>query len=200
MPSPWNKEKMAPTPDQEPKNQRADLNEHTLRVQQLFIQHQARLRSFLLSIAPDFSTTDDALQETFIVISRKADQFTPGSNFQAWARRIAIFTLLSHVRDRQRGPMLLADDVIETLVACAPFDDDSTRHNHKLELLKDCIGKLAPAARELIRLRYFNEHLPEEIARLRSQSVNAINVTLARARVTLRKCIENKLAADPLSP
>ena len=57
--------------------------------------------------------------------------------------------------------------------------------------MRHCLEKLAPAARELVRLRYFGEHLPEQIAQLRSQSVNAVNVTLSRARVALRKCLES---------
>lgn len=58
--------------------------------------------------------------------------------------------------------------------------------------LRQCLEQLAPAAHELVRLRYFGEHLPEQIANLRSQSVYAVHVTLSRARAALRKCLEQR--------
>jgi RNA polymerase sigma-70 factor (ECF subfamily) len=174
--------------------------DHTLQVQQLFVQHQGRLRAFVLSLTPDFATAEDVIQETFLIVTRKAAEFAPGTNFPAWARRIAVFTLLSHIRDRQRGPLPLAADVLEALAAAAPPDDDEARHLQEISLLRNCLERLAPAARELVRLRYFGEHLPEEIAQMRSQSVNAINVTLSRARATLRQCMERRLHAAHLQP
>lgn len=175
-------------------------DESTLRVQQLFVQHQGRLRAFVLSLTPDFSTADDVMQETFLVVSRKAAEFRPGSNFMAWARRIATFKVLDVVRDRQRAPVRLADDVIEALAAAAPDDESEAQFIAATNALKQCLEKLAPAARELIRLRYFGEHTPEEIGRRRAQSVNAINVTLSRARGLLRQCLERRLNVEGSLP
>lgn len=171
------------------------LNAHTLGVQQLFVQHQQQLRAFVVALAPDFATADDAMQETFIEVSRKASEFQMDSNFQAWARRIAKFKVLSALRDRQRADQRLAEDVVEALAASAPLESHDGRHAAAAAQLRVCLDQLAPAARELVRLRYFAEHLPEAIAQLRTQSVNAINVTLARARVTLRECLERHLKA-----
>ena len=84
------------------------LNAHTLGVQQLFVQHQQQLRAFVVALAPDFATADDAMQETFIEVSRKASEFQMDSNFQAWARRIAKFKVLSALRDRQRWKVTMA--------------------------------------------------------------------------------------------
>jgi RNA polymerase sigma-70 factor (ECF subfamily) len=172
------------------------LDAHTLGVQRLFVQHQQQLRAFVLVLAPDFATADDAMQETFIEVSRKAAEFQLDSNFQAWARSIAKFKVLSALRDRQRADQRLADDVVEALAAAAPLEDHDGRHESAVAQLRICLDLLAPAARELVRLRYFGEHLPEAIAQLRAQSVNAINVTLARARVTLRECLERHLKSS----
>jgi RNA polymerase sigma-70 factor, ECF subfamily len=174
----------------------APLNDSTLRVQQLFVQHQGRLRAFVLSLTPDFSTADDVMQETFLVVSRKASEFQSGSNFLAWARRIATFKAMSVCRDRQRSPIRLADDVLESLAASAPEDNQESQYLSETRALKGCLEKLAPAARELVRLRYFGEHTPEQIGQLRSQSVNSINVTLSRARVLLRECMNHRLNAE----
>jgi RNA polymerase sigma-70 factor (ECF subfamily) len=163
---------------------------HGLSVQRLFVQHQPQLRAFVMGLAPDFATADDVMQEAFLEISRKAGEFALGSNFQAWARSIAKFKVLSVLRDRQRSAKRLADDVLEALAASAPPADDGGRHEEEVIRLRTCLEQLAPAARELVRLRYFGEHLPEAIAGLRAQSVNAVNVTLSRARAALRTCMD----------
>jgi RNA polymerase sigma-70 factor (ECF subfamily) len=176
-------------PVDDPDRRPAALDPHTLAVQQLFVQHQPELRAFVLALAPDFATADDALQEAFLAVSLKAGDFQLGSNFQAWARSIVRFKLLSATRDRRRAARRLADDVIEALAADAP-DDERDGHEAAIARLRCCLDRLGPMARELVRLRYFGEHLPEAIARMRAQSVNAVSVTLARARAALRGCLE----------
>lgn len=166
------------------------LDPHTLVVQQLFVQHQRPLRAFVMSLAPDFSAADDVMQETFLEVSRQAAEFQLGSNFPAWSRSIAKFKVLGLTRDRQRSPLRLSDDVVEALAAAAPLDEDEERHIENVGLLRECLSKLAPVARDLVRLRYFGQHFPSEIAHMRSQSVNGINVSLARARAALRECME----------
>jgi RNA polymerase sigma-70 factor (ECF subfamily) len=54
--------------------------------------------------------------------------------------------------------------------------------------------KLAPRARELIRLRYHHEHSPGEIATRLTRTVNSVGVALSKARVALRECIEKQIA------
>lgn len=164
-----------------------------LAVQRLFVQHQAGLKSFVLSILPDFAAAEDVVQETFLMVTRKARDFTPGTNFVAWMRRIAMYKVM-HIRRRfARGPVALSDDVLEALVAAAP-DDESPEDKHRLmRALHGCLEKLAPAARELIRLRYFGEHDPTEIAEMRNLSIKGVNVTLTRARAALRTCMDRAL-------
>lgn len=122
---------------------------------------------------------------TFLEVSRRASEFQLDSNFAAWARTIAKFKVLALTRDKQRAASRLADDVVEALMPAAPPEVDDARHLAVIELLRKCLERLAPAARELVRLRYFGEHRPEGMARIRSQSVNAIDVTLSRARLAV---------------
>src|SRR5580698_266775 len=65
------------------------LSEKTMRVQQLFVKHQLGLRAFILSLEPNFTDAEDLLQEVFLVITRKANDFREGTNFFAWACTIA---------------------------------------------------------------------------------------------------------------
>lgn len=164
----------------------------SLRVQQLFVQYQTTLRGFIHSLLPDFAAAEDMLQETFLTVSRKADDFELGSNFPAWARRIAMNHVLHQRRRFARGPVALSDAVLEALVAAAPEESPEERQT-QLVLLRGCLERLAPAAREFVRLRYYGEHAPQEIAEQRGLSAKGVNVTLSRARTHLRACMEHGL-------
>jgi RNA polymerase sigma-70 factor (ECF subfamily) len=142
---------------------------------------------------PDFATTDDIVQECFLTISEKAQDFSLDSNFLAWARSIARFKVLALHRDKARSPQLLSEEVLESLILSAAVDqtDSVGAEQPVLEILRHCLTKLGPAAREIIQMRYYSQWGPTEISQIRECSQNAINVTLARAREALRKCIQH---------
>ena len=173
---------------------------HVLSVQRLFVRNQQHVRAFVAALVADFTIVDDVVQDTFLEITLQAASFEMGSNFMSWARTIARFRVLSAVRDRQRLSRRLADDVIEALAAEPLLNELDDRHEGEVVQLRICLENLAPAAREMVRLRYASEHLPQAIAQLRAQSVNAVNVTLARARAALRDCIERGLKAGGTPP
>ncbi|CAN5906348.1 sigma-70 family RNA polymerase sigma factor [soil metagenome] len=168
-----------------------DPETHRLQVQQLFVRHQGALKAFVYSLWPDFSEADDVLQEVFLTISAKADQFTLDSNFQAWARSIARFKVLEAQRAKRR--LCLSGEAMAALEAsCPAFMGDDSR----LELLVECFRALPPRAKEVMRLRYHHEHGPSEIAHRLSRTVNSIHVALAKTRVVLRECMERKLQSQ----
>lgn len=169
---------------------------HALRVQTLFVQHQPQIRTFIQSLVPEFSAADDLLQECFLTVTEKAHEFSLQSNFLAWVRVIARFKILALHRDASRSPLLLSEDVLESLMLAAPDPEHEPAPSAvqgSLETLRSCLLKLAPAAREMIHLRYFSQYGPSEISRLRECSVNAVNVTLARSREALRRCMQASL-------
>jgi RNA polymerase sigma-70 factor (ECF subfamily) len=166
--------------------------EKTMRVQQLFVKHQLGLRAFILSLEPNFTDAEDLLQEVFLVVTRKANEFEEGTNFFAWACTIARFKLLELLRRRARS-QVLSEEVIEALCAVESeqqFDDS------RLAILQHCLEQLAPKARQMMYLRYYGEHSPAQIARLVSWTPNAVRVALSRARSVLQECLERRMRKE----
>ena len=156
----------------------------------LFVRHQTRIRGFVVSLLGDFSTAEDVLQETFLVVQRKSAEFRPGSNFVAWAFQIARFQVMKAQDHHKRETGRFSDEVLEALAASAPeqpFDES------KLTALPGCVAKLAPRARRIVDLFYEYEHRPGEIAQILSWTPTAVSVALSRARRFLRQCIEQQL-------
>ena len=165
--------------------------DHTILVQQLFVKHQSAVKAFVLSLRPDFAEAEDILQEVFLTVTRKAAEFRAGSSFTAWAFAIARLKILeAHRRRKRHGMDTLSDDVVDALVASVPENSFS---ESRLESVRQCLEKLAPRAQEIVRLRYHGEHGPEEIARRLAWTTNAVNVSLSKARVALRACVERRL-------
>ncbi|MEO5912831.1 MAG: sigma-70 family RNA polymerase sigma factor [Luteolibacter sp.] len=168
-------------------------NDHTAKVQGLFIQHQPVIRGFVLSMIPDFSLADDVIQETFLIVTKKASSFEIGTSFSAWVKTIARFKALEAIRARKFET--LSEEVLEAL-STEPHEFAGDI-DERLALLRGCINQLPPQARRSINYRYQNEHLPPQIASLTGCTVQSVNVTLSRARAFLRECVQRKMATSP---
>jgi RNA polymerase sigma-70 factor (ECF subfamily) len=167
-----------------------DREQHVL---ELFVRHQTRIKGFIVSLMGDFEAVPDVLQETFLVVQRKADEFEPGSSFIAWAFQIARFQVMKAQAQRKRAAERFSDTVLETLAASAP---EEPLDEAKVSALGTCLEKLAPQARRIVDFFYQNEHKPKEIAQLMHWTPLAVSVALSRARKFLRECIEHKLVRD----
>jgi len=162
-----------------------------LQVQRLFVQHQQVVLYYVLTIVPDLADAQDIVQETFLTITRKAETYTLGTNFPAWACTTARYQALQFQRTRARAAARLDDDVLEMLYSedASPPDNLEPR----TEALKNCLDRLTPKALELIRLRYHLGQLPEDIATTVGWTPNSVRVALTRARQILRVCVERTL-------
>ena len=96
---------------------------HQMQVQQLFVKHQGALKRYTLSLVPDFADADDVLQQVFLTVSEKADDYELETNFMAWARTIARYKIMNHWRRQKSAPEALSEKVLETLVTEPPEEE-----------------------------------------------------------------------------
>ena len=68
-------------------------------------QGQGRLYQYIRTLPPRDQVVDDVIQETLLVLWRKFDAFEEGTNFDAWAAKIAYYEVL---KERGRKGMLIA--------------------------------------------------------------------------------------------
>jgi len=167
-------------------------------VQRLFLRHGSVLRGFILGLLPDRNLSEDVFQELFLTLTRKADDFQPGTNFLAWARSVARLKVLEACRTHRGGPMLLDPEAMHAISEAADLEPDDW--DERRAALMRCLERLAPKAREIVELRYSVEQLsPPTIAERLAWSVNAVHVALSRARKFLQECTRRRLSLeDPL--
>lgn len=169
-------------------------DESTALVQKLFVSHLPALRGFVTSLVSDFSLADDIVQETFLTVTAKADDFDPGTNFKAWAWSIARIKTLEGIRKAGREKHFAAA-VIESL--CSHDESyDWMEFERMMSHIGACVEQLAPKAQAIVELRYRQGHRAVEVARRMSWTVNAIHVALSRARRAIRECVQQRLLSE----
>jgi RNA polymerase sigma-70 factor (ECF subfamily) len=78
---------------------RAQAGDHDA-FSELYMQHKKRVFSICLRMVRDFSLAEDLTQEIFLQVHRKLTSFHGDSAFSTWLHRMAVNTVLMHLRKR----------------------------------------------------------------------------------------------------
>ena len=84
----------------------------------LVTQHDRWLASYIYSLVAASADAEDLLQEVKVTLWKQFANFEPGSNFRAWARKIATNQVLNYRRSARRRPSSSLDEqFLETIAA-----------------------------------------------------------------------------------
>jgi RNA polymerase sigma-70 factor (ECF subfamily) len=169
------------------------MKEHPENANEALVDHLTRQQSslfhYILSLVPDPVAAQDILQETNLVLWRKAAEYDPALPFMPWACRIALFQVKAHRRDQARDLHVFDDDVLDQLAAEPP----QAHVGRPLEQsLRDCLERLPSKQRELIIARYQPGASVESLAVESKLSPNALSQALFRIRRALADCLERQ--------
>ena len=155
---------------------------------------QQSLFSYILSLLPNPDDARDVLQNTNVVMWRKASQFREGTNFIAWACQVARLEVLAHRRDTARDRHVFDDDLVGQLASDA--EERAVDPDRRTQAFEHCFRELTEHQRELIHERYSPGGSVQAMAKERDRSPGAISVAVSRIRKTLKKCIERQLLRE----
>lgn len=158
----------------------------------LLTEHQLGLRLYVQSLLPGDPSAPDVTQQANTTIWKKRADFALGTNFKAWAFAIARYEVLNYRKQQARDSRLMFSDELEEIIAAEmehEVDDIGARQG----ALQQCLQKLKPKDRELIRNRYFERTPLRDYAETIGRSPGGLKVTLHRLRHTLRLCIERQM-------
>jgi RNA polymerase sigma-70 factor, ECF subfamily len=173
------------------------LGEHSDRMAEfleLYSTHYPRLQFFITALLPTANDAADVLQETSMVLWRKFDSFELGTNFYAWACKIARFQVMKYREQRARFARVFETDLLEKLADEA--SDETIIHGVTLQTLENCLGKLSEKDRVLVRRRYQPGATVQALSLDIGRSANSLSKSLGRIRRLLLECIDRKLAQE----
>lgn len=158
---------------------------------QLIIDAQPKLHRYAMSLGIDHARAKDVVQETNLTIWKKADTFEEGTNFSAWACRIAYYHVLALRRKSYREQLVFDEELLDYLAERqeARIVEGDEREPH----LRACLEKLPANQRKFIDQRYHSEASVREIAESSGRTEGAITQILFRARASLQKCLNQQM-------
>ena len=121
---------------------------------------------------------------------KESAQFVPGTNFKAWAFRIAHFQCMAHRQRRLRDKVVFSDEIVAALAIESKELDDS--YEQRAAMLGRCLEQIQSRSREALRLRYAEDLAVTEVAQKMDRTSNAVSQLLFRARQWLIECVKRE--------
>jgi RNA polymerase sigma-70 factor (ECF subfamily) len=129
----------------------------------LLARHRTAVRGRILRIVRDPATADDLVQEVFVRVWTRADQFAGRGSVRGWLMRTATNLALNHLRSarRRRQTPLEArpaeaedEDLVPAWMidASTPRPDETAEQDERLALLRQTVGELSREKRDVLRL------------------------------------------------
>ena len=155
------------------------------------IRCQAKLYAYILSLSLNRETARDILQQTNVVLLEKEAEFQAGTNFDAWACRVAYYEVLSMRRNRARERHLFNDELLSLIAVSAQGVVENL--SEREVALRKCLDQLPKDRRDLLQARYESGVSITDLSQRLQKTSGAISTALHRCRVVLMECIDKRL-------
>lgn len=169
-------------------------------------KYESTVYSFAYKVCRNEEKAEETLQDTFVNVYRKLDQFNGKAKFSTWLYQIVTNNCLMKRRktkldkssvsiespeNAQEDSELQGDGApLQTLVSLTQTPQDEVVNKELRELLDTAILKLPMEQRIVFILRDVEGRSSEEAAKILKVSIPAIKSRLRRARVFLREQLQ----------
>ena len=151
--------------------------------EQLYRLYSPKLFSACLKYSRNYTEAQDNLQDGFILIFNKIEQYSFKGSFDGWLKRVMINNVLQQYRT-QTFLSLVNEDIQED---CEIEIDDE---NISLDYLLKIIQELPDRYRLVFNLYIIDDYSHAEIAEMLSINIGTSKSNLSRARMILKEKIE----------
>jgi RNA polymerase sigma-70 factor, ECF subfamily len=153
-------------------------------------ENSRRIYAYIFSLLPNWADADEIFQETSAVLWNKYDDYRPGTDFRAWAFRIAYNKVLQFRKAEGKNVLRLSNEFIDAVDRDASAATRAS--DRRLRLLADCYSLLRPQDRQLIDLRYEPGATTKAVAAAVGRSPDTVYKALNRIHEQLLECIDSK--------
>lgn len=142
--------------------------------------------------------TEDVVQEVFVTAHRAIAGFRGDAKVSTWLHRIATTRALNHL-DRaeeklRRASEPIDPDPVDPPRSAMPSPLQALEAKELMRRLAECLGQLPAAWRAVLALRDAEERSYEQIAEALHVELGTVRSRLARARASLKDCVEGRVA------
>ncbi|YCM46685.1 sigma-70 family RNA polymerase sigma factor [Verrucomicrobiaceae bacterium 227] len=162
-------------------------------IEKLLTELQSALQAYIVSLLGSTSGLGDVLQETNIVIWEKRSQFQKGTNFKAWAFRIAYFKALGFRRDEAKRGKHQFNEQLLVKIATESQEFNGRSANLRAEALSQCLDSLPEPQKILVNEHYLDGVSLKDLAERGGRKAPAVHKEISRLRLALRSCVQKRL-------
>jgi len=156
----------------------------------LYRASASRLLGVCIRVLHDRDEAEDALQDVYVRIWRKAAQFDPArAAATTWLATIARNTAIDRLRARPQVQLAPAE-LIEAMPDGGDTPLESTERAGDRSRLDTCFDTLEPRRRQLIRAAFFDGATYEELAQRVGSPLGSVKSWIRRGLLQLRACLE----------
>ncbi|UPT71983.1 MAG: sigma-70 family RNA polymerase sigma factor [Flavobacterium sp. JAD_PAG50586_2] len=151
--------------------------------EQLYRLYSPKLFAVCLKYSRNYIEAQDNLQDGFLLIFNKIEQFSFKGSFEGWLKRVMINNVLQQYRTQTFLSLVNEDITEETEIE---IDDE----NISLDYLLKIIQELPDRYRLVFNLYVNDDYSHAEIAEMLSINIGTSKSNLSRARMILKDKIE----------
>jgi RNA polymerase sigma-70 factor, ECF subfamily len=154
-------------------------------LQQLYMEYHRRLLQFLSRLSSQRDALEEAINDTFWIVWRKAAEFRGDSRVSTWIMGIAWRCALKALRRN-------SDSSAEAFAMSMPSEPPVAEAfviEERSEWLARGLATLPFEQRATLELAYFVGHSCEEIATIMDCPVNTVKARMFQARIKLRNLL-----------
>ncbi len=151
---------------------------------ELYKLFSSKLFSICLKYSRNYAEAEDNLQDAFLTIFKKIDQFKNKGSFEGWLKRVTINTVLQQYRNQK-----VFDIVNENIIDDTEIDIDED--NISIDYLLQIIQELPDRYRLIFNLYVLDGYSHKDIATMLDINIGTSKSNLARARQILKQTIVN---------
>lgn len=160
------------------------------------VRHQRRIYLFIGTMIANPADIEDVYQQACLSMWRRRDQLDSVRNFFAFACGFARNEALHLIRrDAKKGSVHLSEKLVAVIAEEVEREPEDDRY---LNALGQCLEKLDPDSRELLKRRYSGLETVKAIAAELSISAASLTMRLQRIRRGLLQCVEKRLTTGDI--
>lgn len=156
----------------------------------LYRETSGKLFAVCRRILIDGHDAEEALQEAYVAIWRRAGSFDAGRGSPTtWLVVIARNCAIDRLRSRRRSPTSPIELAAE-IADARPSAFDLASAGHDERRLHECLGELTPGDRAFIATAFFEGESYATLATRESLPLGTVKSRIRRALIKLRGCLE----------
>jgi len=158
----------------------------------LYQKYSGVLFAICLRYSPNYTEAQDNLQDAFLTIFKKMEQYSGKGSFEGWLKRITVNTVLQKYRKKKRFDIVKEDQIADEA------DDEVLATEIPLDNLLQMVQELPGQYRLVFSMYVLDGYSHKEIGGLLNISDGTSKSNLARARKILQKKVNTFKSAQDL--